>query len=308
MNKQTIINEAKEEIKEHKLICEIEAEQRYKEARTKSATFKKIDQNIREKIVELAKFDENCKEAKKIRQELEDLNLKKNKELEKLNINLAPNYDCTKCCDDGYVNGVMCVCLKQKIQNKLLKFCGIPTEKLHTFSDSNNAILDKNPMLKKAYELAQSYTEKFPNIKTQNLIFMGDVGVGKTFLLECIASKLMQKNFFVVYTTAFSIANSLLKALTLPASECSAIMSTFLECDLLIIDDLGTENFMRNITVTNFFNILNEREIKAKATLISTNLGFDDIEKRYGNRVFSRMFNKRKAKVISFAGCDLRIN
>ena len=308
MNKQTIINEAKEEIKEHKLLCEIEAEQKYKEARAKSATFKKIDQEIREKTIELARFDESSKEAKKIRQELEDLKLKKTKELEKLNINLAPNYDCKKCGDEGYVDGVMCVCLKQKIQSKLLKFCGIPTEKLHTFNDSNNAVLDKNPMLKKAYELAHNYTEKFPNIKTQNLIFMGDVGVGKTFLLECIASKLMQKNFFVVYTTAFSIANSLLKALTLPASECSAIMSTFLECDLLIIDDLGTENFMRNITVTNFFNILNEREIKGKATLISTNLGFDDIEKRYGNRVFSRMFNKRKAKVISFAGCDLRIN
>lgn len=162
-------------------------------------------------------------------------------------------------------------------------------------------------MLEKAYKLAQAYVEKFPNVKTSNLIFMGEVGVGKSFLLECIANALLEKQFFVVYTTAFNLSHSMLKALTLPPAQSGTLLAPLLECDLLIIDDLGSEPMFRNLSTSNMFTIFNEREIKNLSTLISTNMSLEDIGERYGNRIFSRIFNKRKSKVITFQGVDLRI-
>ena len=171
---------------------------------------------------------------------------------------IEPNFECDKCKDKGFIDGKMCSCLSSKVQQKLLKQSGLPTFVGHSFKDSNEKFLEENKILAKTFELAKTYVEKFPEVKTPNLIFMGDVGVGKSFLLECIASALIEKGFYTVYATAFNFSNTMLKALTLEPNERDAVLSNFLDCDLLIIDDMGSEPMYRNLSTANLFTIFNE--------------------------------------------------
>ena len=305
MNKKQIVEEALNEILKQKFDAELKATQNYNFAREESKEFKKIDLLFRQKTFETGK--NYTKESQK---ELNEVKQKWLVELKKLNLtesSLKPNYVCKICNDTGYINGTKCVCLKKKLQKYLIKNSGLNSAIVHNFSQSSEEILKENLTLQKAHTLGKAYAEKFPNIKTKNLVFMGEVGTGKTFLLECIANELLKKEFYVVYVTAFNLSNTMLKALTVSPFESETILSPLLECDLLIVDDLGTEPMMRNVSVSNLFTILNEREINNKPTLISTNLSFDAIEDRYGNRLFSRIFNKRTTKVIQFVGSDLRI-
>lgn len=305
MNKKSIIIEAQQIVLARKQNAEQIAENNYKLAREKSKDFKKIDLLYREK-----KFDFG-KNEKQNNLEIEKIKNERIFELKKIGLtqkDLLPQYFCPLCNDTGYQNGKKCTCLKKEIQKLLIKNSGITSSIVHNFSHSDPKILENNEMLRKAHALCKTYSEKFPNIKTKNLVFMGEVGTGKTFLLECIANELLNKEFYVCYLTAFNLSNTMLKALTLSPIERDTIISPLLECDLLIIDDLGSEPMYRNLSASNLFSILNERDINGKPTLISTNLNFDAIEQRYGNRVFSRMFNKRTTKVIKFSGSDLRIN
>lgn len=305
MTKKQIVDSALKIIQDKRTENELKSENNYKTAREKSKEFKKADLLFREKTVEYAKTNNQ-----NIKNELETLRQKRLFELKKLGFSekdLTPSYSCKLCNDTGFVDNKKCVCLQKEIQKQLIKNSGITSSIVHDFSQSDPLILQNNEMLAKAHTLAKKYVEKFPNIKTQNLVFMGEVGTGKTFLLECIAKELLQKEFYVVYVTAFNLSNTMLKAMTLPPYESEIILSPLLGCDLLIVDDLGAEPIFRNLTSANMFTILNERGINGLPTLISTNLKPEDIEERYGNRVFSRLFNKRTSKVLLFSGNDLRI-
>ncbi len=311
MDKISIIEEVLRELSQQRVSAELLAKQNLLDARKKSAGFKKIDDLIREKTVEYASYNKEEDRAKKLLFEIRELKTKRIDELKKIGMtkkDIEPNFDCEKCKDKGFVDGKMCSCLASKVHEKLLKRSGLPTFVGHNFKDSNEKFLEENKTLAKTFELAKIYVEKFPDVKTPNLIFMGDVGVGKTFLLECIASALIEKCVYVVYVTAFNFSNTMLKALTLEPNEREIILSNFLDCDILIIDDMGSEPMYRNLSTANLFTIFNERDIKGKPTLISTNLNFEDFEKRYGTRLFSRIFNKRTARAILFEGKDLRIS
>ncbi len=309
MNKKTLVNETISDIKNLKFNAELLAEQNLKEMRAKSEEFRVFDDELRLAMFEVAQNPKmNQEKVKKFLKPLKDKRTQALLNAGKPADYTEPHYSCKLCDDTGILKGEKCVCFKQKLQQKLIENSGLKVENLHSFEESNPKILAKNEMLLKAHNLAKLYTEKFPDVKTKNFVFMGEVGTGKTFLLECIANKLLERQFFVVYATAFNIQNTMIKALSAPASERELVMSPLLECDLLIIDDLGTEPMIKNISASSLFSVLNERETKNKATLISTNLSFDDIEARYGNRLFSRIFNQRKTKVIAFSGKDLRIN
>ncbi len=310
MNKNTIRTNAINSLQDSRIRAEFLAAENLKKARSKSADFLKADNSWHTLVLECAKSEPGSEQYKKVRFELAKAEEKRIALLEKLGMSvqdITPNYRCKKCEDKGFIKGKMCSCLRKSINQKMLELGGLSSFEGHNFSQADPALLEQNPVLKKAYELAKSYVAKFPNVKTPNLIFMGEVGVGKTFLLECVANALLEKEHFVVYVTAFGLSNAMLKSLTVGALEREALLSPLLDCDLLIIDDLGSEPMFRNLSTSNLFTIFNEREIKNKPTLLSTNLGLEEIEERYGNRLFSRIFNKRRSNVIRFHGKDLRI-
>lgn len=210
---------------------------------------------------------------------------------------MEPQYECSKCNDTGVVGLKMCECLKLELnkrlseQNKQYKFA--------TFAESYTTL---SPSLTKIYETSKLWCEKFPNSQILNITFSGGTGSGKTFLLECMASELIDRGFNVIFTTAFALNDECRKYhFSLPSK-----VNEYMDCDVLIIDDLGSEPLLKNITLEYMFNIINLRQKRYKPTLISTNLLPEDILNRYDDRIHSRLSNKMIALNIQFGNNDMR--
>jgi DNA replication protein DnaC len=138
---------------------------------------------------------------------------------------------------------------------------------------------------------------------------MGNTGVGKTFLANCIAKELLDRGYTVIYLTAFRLFDILEKNKFGRDEETAYTASNqfeyILDCDLLIIDDLGTE-LNNSFTSSQLYLIINERLLKQKSTIISTNLSYDNINANYGERVYSRLISKYSIRRI--IGEDIRLH
>ena len=140
------------------------------------------------------------------------------------------------------------------------------------------------------------------DINEDNLLFCGETGTGKTFLANCIAKSLLDKEKIVIYQTAFKLLE-ILEEIRFRDSDNKEKYNLLFETDLLIIDDLGTE-MTNTFTNSELFNIINSRLLSNKKTIISTNLSPMEIMDRYDDRIFSRLFSK--FTVLHFFGKDLR--
>lgn len=210
---------------------------------------------------------------------------------------MEPQYECSKCNDTGVVGLKMCECLKRELNKRLSE-----QNKQYKFVTFNDSAKDLSPNLAKIYELSKQWCEKYPNSHILNITMAGGTGTGKTFLLECMASELINRGFNVMFTTAFALNDECKKYhFSLPSK-----VNEFMDCDVLIIDDLGTEPLLKNITLEYLFNIINLRQKRYKPTLISTNLMPEDILNRYDERIYSRLSNKMLALNIPFTGIDMR--
>ena len=223
---------------------------------------------------------------------------------------LQPNFSCKLCNDTGYNNGKLCECVYKRYNELIKKQSSYSNIINYHFSDFSNDIYN-NPNEKanmtKLYKACKKFTEDFPNTNKTNLIFTGPVGVGKTYLISAIANELIEKNHFVNYLTAFELNQIFLKYHLADIKDKNDILDNLLNCDVLIIDDLGTEQIINKVTIEYMFLLLNERAIKNKHIIVSTNLTLNEILDRYGERIFSRLFDKRKAQVIGINNIDLRL-
>ncbi len=309
MNKKQIIQDELNKLNNSKASAEIEANTRLLRAR-EIPEFCKVDNDYRKLLLELAKLPPEDKKNARLEKELATLKKRRLEMLKKHGISasaLEPKYSCKKCGDTGYVDNAMCECLKTKVQKALIKQSGLNNKLNFDFSKSDEKILAENPLLNKAYRFARKYCDNFPNNKEPNLVFYGEVGTGKTFLLECIANELISKLFYVVFTTAYDISKTMIKAFNSPFAERDTILSPLFESDLLIIDDLGTEPLYHESTLSNLFTLINERQRNNLALIVSTNLTPQQIDERYGNRIKSRLFNQRITVTIPFKSRDLRL-
>lgn len=228
---------------------------------------------------------------------------------------LEPTYDCKDCKDTGYINHQKCHCFTQKITELLYqqshlqnqrddecfeKFCFDYYSKTQTDSTTGLSAYDA---AKKAYQDAFHFSHHLMETKDNMLIF-GSTGVGKTFLSSCIAKEAMKQGISVIYFTAFEFFDILEKNVFRKNNESIEQHEQLLTCDLLIIDDLGTE-FSNSFTDSQLFLCLNERLLRKKSTLISTNLSMKDLAENYSERTFSRIFSNYR--LIKLFGDDLRI-
>ena len=221
---------------------------------------------------------------------------------------LEQKYECPDCKDTGYVNNEKCHCFKAQI-----------AEILHSESHTDAFINDNNfskltykyhtgealEDLKRAVSISQNFIEKF-DTERNNLLFYGSVGTGKSFLSGCIAKELLDKGHSVIYFSAISFFDTLADITFRKSSDSSLynMGQCIYNCELLIIDDLGTEmesSFVKN----QLFNCLNERLLQKKATVISTNLALDQLRGRYSERVFSRIIDSYT--ICKLMGDDIRI-
>lgn len=228
---------------------------------------------------------------------------------------LEPVFTCKDCKDTGYINGNKCHCFKQEIINVVYSQSNIKNilakENFSTFSYEYYSDKDKNPTtglssldtVRKAVETCQHFINTFDN-KPKNLFFYGETGVGKTFLSNCIAKELLERGNSVIYFTAFQLFDILSKGVFDRDADAVAAHQNIFDCDLLIIDDLGTE-LSNAFTTSQLFLIVNERILRQKSTIISSNLNPLDIMENYSERTYSRLTSNYT--IINLFGDDIRI-
>ncbi len=214
---------------------------------------------------------------------------------------LSPQYNCPICNDTGVVGGRICKCFLNEL-NKKISLNASSQTKFNAFENSNNQILTDND--KKAYEVVKTWCSKYPLVTKRNINIIGGVGSGKTFMLECIANEMINRNYVVIYKTAFEF-NELARLYHCGKNYDFADLLT---ADIVLIDDLGTEPILKNITVEYLYNLINTRQINNLPTFITTNLSFDNILSRYDERIFSRLGNKNLSININLTSADKRIN
>ncbi|GHT84044.1 DNA replication protein DnaC [Bacteroidia bacterium] len=228
---------------------------------------------------------------------------------------LEMHYHCPYCKDTGYVDGQKCICFK-KASAELLYTQSRLKEVLQT-DNFDHFCLDYYPEESKneatgfnARETAQLAFEKAWQFITHfedsfgNLFLYGDTGVGKTFLSYCIAKELLEKGYCVIYFSAFELFEQLAKSTFTYDAEVAEQSEPIFDCDLLIIDDLGTE-LTNSFVASSLFLCINERLRRKKATIISTNLTLEHFAETYSERIFSRISSNYT--ILKLIGNDIRI-
>lgn len=221
---------------------------------------------------------------------------------------LEIKYSCPICKDTGYVGGGECNCLKQLIYTSLRESCGNLATDESSFGavDYSRFPSSHQESYRSFYEVLNKLAEKFPNNNAKILGVFGPVGVGKTYGISILANNLMQKGYSVLYLNSAEMNSLFLKYHLAKEREKSEIWAPLIECDLLVLDDLGAEPIITNVTANYLLSVLNERE--NSTTCFTSNLTPDQLRDKYGDRIFSRISHKKKSALLVLKGKDLRIN
>lgn len=221
---------------------------------------------------------------------------------------LEPIYDCADCKDTGYIDGRKCHCFRQAEISLLYEQSNISRvlEK-ENFSSLSYEFYQGEDLtrFRNAVEECKKFTQNF-RLDYRNLFFYGTVGTGKSFLSGCIAKELLEAGNSVIYFSAVGLFEALSQFSFdyRNKEELHSIYDDLYQCDLLIIDDLGTE-LTNNFVTSQFFSCLNERHIRKKSTIISTNLSLEELRNRYSDRIFSRITSNYT--ICKLSGPDIRI-
>lgn len=207
---------------------------------------------------------------------------------------LEPVYTCPDCKDTGYIDGQKCHCLKREILRVMYRQSNIEEvleeENFENLSYDYYSDNDLDQM-RKIIEQCKNFTYDFDN-KYENILLCGNVGVGKTYLTNCMAKALLDSGHSVIYFTSFQLFDTLSKYVFRrdedEYEEVVGIHRDIFDCDLLIIDDLGTETYSSFVN-SQLFLILNERDMRKKSTIISTNLSLEKLYETYSERNLSRI-------------------
>lgn len=261
-------------------------------------------------IVDIAKLEVDGKDSKALKDEYNKnreliSDLLKQKGFDKKD--LKPNYSCEICKDSGVVNGVDCKCLKTEMSKELIHLSGIDMSTFARFNDDFSCFENAKEM-KVIYNKMKDFVLNFDKTAIDTILFVGDTGVGKTHLMECMTTFALEKGLLIKYTTAFNFNHDMLRYHCSKLEEKEDLIEPYLDCDLLFLDDLGSENKIKNVTNEYLYLVLNERMLNHKKTIISTNLSFEQIQDVYGERIFSRMMHKKQSLKIKIEGKDLRLN
>ena len=222
------------------------------------------------------------------------------------------HYNCPKCKDTGFIGIEKCSCFKSKLIKLYYKDSELEEAvKKNNFKNFNINLYPNHKLNDERYTprkniedileyITGEYLPTFKNSNT-NLLFYGNSGTGKTFLSWCIAKELLDRGFLVVYKTA----DDLLRALRdIKFNNDADLENLLINCDLLIIDDLGSEQ-ITDFSSSELFTLINKKILKNKKMLISTNLTLPLISKRYSERISSRIIGD--FKLFKFFAEDIRI-
>lgn len=228
---------------------------------------------------------------------------------------LELTYTCPLCQDTGYIGSEKCTCFKkaeiellyaQSNLQEILKKENFEHFSFDYYSDTikNEATgLSALETAQRAYHTAKCFVRDFDS-RFQNLFLYGNTGVGKTFLSHCIAHDLIESAHCVLYFSAFDLFDMLAQSAFSKKNDTEGHAELLYDCDLLIIDDLGTE-LTNSFVSSQLFLCINERIMRRKSTIISTNLDLEDFSGTYSERTFSRIASE--FQMVKLIGKDIRI-
>lgn len=216
-------------------------------------------------------------------------------------------YECAECGDTGTVEYRMCRCMRDKLIKAGLESSGM-YELVKTQSFENFELKyysgDALPRMKTILDITKKYAEDFEAEKSGSILMMGGTGLGKTHLSSAMGGVIIEKGNDVCYANAVDMLSDFEKEKfgNLRSGE-SADTEKYFSCDLLIIDDLGTE-LVSQFSTSCLYNLINSRIIRKKSTIINTNFTKEEMRKKYQDRITSRIFGEYL--VLPFAGTDIR--
>ena len=214
-------------------------------------------------------------------------------------------YFCATCQDEGFLGGEICSCYSELIKKEAYQISNL-SERIETenFEAFNINIFNNKKEIEFILKTVMRFCNNDSSLKN-NLIFIGTTGTGKTFMSSCVAKYLLDNKAPVLYLSATKISNIINDAQfkKVDAEMQSDYLNFAIDCDLLIIDDLGTE-FQLPYPQSQLFDILETRHIKGKKTVISTNLQPDALTQKYSARFTSRLLGNYE--ILVFNGLDLR--
>lgn len=225
---------------------------------------------------------------------------------------------CPKCGDTGWAGGAMCPCLEELCAREqmavLTALLNLTDEqdfdrlRLNVYSDQPwNGLRPPRENMKRVVEVCEGFARQFPDYPLKNLLLSGGTGLGKTFLSGCIAREVSRRGFSVVYDTAGNLFAAFeRRRFAREAGEARQAKDDarrYLACDLLIVDDLGSE-FTSPLAQATLYEVVNSRLQSGRHTIISTNLSKDDIARQYTPQLSSRIGGLYQE--LTFYGDDLR--
>ena len=314
-----VLRRAQERLAQQKADHESKYNQRLWEAYRKVPRLREIDMQLRRTMTAAAQtaFMKGG-DPVAIMEQVKEANLSLQAERKALvEENFAPGYLdenalCPNCGGSGFVGNTMCDCLKalcREEQKKEIARLTTGVERFENFRldyypDRYNPEMKANPrqVMEKTLQYCRGYAKEFA--PGMNMLFVGGTGLGKTFLSACVANTVADKGYSVAYASAPQLFEKLNKNQFNPDEESARQVQALKNCDLLIIDDLGTE-LTNNFVISALYSLVNDRLVTGKSMLISTNLNVSEIAQRYNPQIASRLQGNFKNLV--FLGDDIRV-
>ncbi len=220
---------------------------------------------------------------------------------------------CPHCDGEGYVGSTMCSCLKELCRQEQMKELSLLNKnnedfglfRLDYYSDRADPNYGASPraIMKRNFDICRKYADSF-TLDSGNLLFVGNTGLGKTFLSACIARAAADKGHSVSYESAPHLMRTLEKDRFDADEQTAQAVKKITSCDLLIIDDLGTE-LPGNFVTAALYALVNDRLLANRPMVISTNLNIDEIARRYSPQIVSRL--QGSFQRLTFVGEDIRV-
>ena len=325
-NLETLLSEFEQKRRK----AEMDLENRKEELYKKEPELEEIENQINQFAIAKTRAILNSqKDIKQLDLEMANLKEKREKLLKTKKIDSAifePQYECNNCKDTGYVqdaNGrsIMCNCLKQRLLDMSYNQSNLSDIKKENFENFNLELFSDEIDVKK-YKIkcsprknisnikkaCEKFIDNFDKLEEKNLLFVGNTGLGKTYMTNAIANEMLKRGKTVLYQTAPVLFETIISNKFNKNQGSDEFYKNILNVDLLIIDDLGTEN-PNSLTISELFTIINTRILnlnnKATKTIISTNLSIEQIFKFYEERIGSRIAGYYD--IYQFFGEDLRL-
>lgn len=321
---QEIYKKVLGELESKRMVAKKERNERLDEVYEKCDEIRSIDEEITrvgsgaalEILSNPSRSEEIAQDLKESMKMLGELRARKLKEIGYDEDYTEIRYSCNLCKDEGYIDGKQCECLKKRIVREAYKNSNLhnlfETQSFEQFDlslfndtvDKQTGISQKEAM-SEALEVCKAFVKDYETTQ-DSLFFYGGVGLGKTFLSTCIAKEIINKGYNVLYQSSgklFSLYSDYMFSRINPA-EGKALIDRLYTCDLLIIDDLGSEAVNAQ-TVSFLFELVNDRILSGKKMVISTNYSISEIAQVYSERLHSRILEHFVP--VKFFGDDVRL-